>query len=113
MSCNGILITISDWLSFGYFIWEEFWGFADLLLSSLDASAERDLEGGLDWRQVSSDFYSIINNVNCVCFANNVDLSLSLPNDDSKRSGQVSYLSVCWCVCMFQSMSTHSSANIL
>jgi len=33
----------------------------------------------------------------CVCFADNVDLSFSLPIDDSKRSVQVSYTYMCSC----------------
>lgn len=116
MSCNGILIIITDWLIFGYFIWEEFWGFADLHLSSLDASAERDLEGGLDRRQVSSDFCSIINNVNSVCalLIMLIYLLVSLMMTPKGQDRWVIHQCVCVFVC-FQSISTHSysSASIL
>lgn len=109
VSCNGILIIITDWLSFGYFIWEEFWGFADLQLFSLDASAERDPEGGLDRRQVSSDFCSIINNVNSVCalLIMLIYLSVSLMTTSKGQDRWVIHQCVCVFVCFELCLHIH------
>lgn len=41
----------------------------------------------------------------CICFANHADLSLSLPNNDSKRSVQVSYTSSVVCLHKFVHVS--------
>lgn len=48
----------------------------------------------------------------CSCFANNADLYLSLPNNDSKRSVQVSYTSSVQCVCVSLCMSQSVSIQV-
>lgn len=85
----------ADWLTY-----ENFVSSLEVLVIDSDASAQRDLTGGLDSRSVSvSLFCFIIHNTISILSALLITFiiypSLSLHHDDFERSIQVSYVFVC------------------